>query len=817
MTFAGYGRKVLVVKSKTLCIAWVVGPAMWAWLAVDPLRSAPSLESDPLMAKLVAISNWTGRICYSITEKSEENNRERNESSMKEKRWTVEFDAQLGTDFPMDYQSVLEGMKMAFQFGAAKADVMLKDGGPGHLWKNRLYPASAGLDGIVLSASGHAQYSFHSEFKAGGLHETVSESGSGTFQSSDFIMIFGIQPVTKQYLFSIVPASGITDPVTSLPVPLGIKVRGLKTRIEKESFKGEITKDDSSHTLIQKVIGIPGWTNDTGGEKPHERIPIAGRTLSGSYSKITKPHAFGATELSMTWNFRSGGVPDHELIVKMKGLDRQSKEVAYAKWIPEGGQNSSQKANGMIAEATLVHRKTKQPATPKLFRFELINGTSVPGVCMNSPRTADTDFNNFDLRFVKFLEEKILDQPRCQRAEVPGRGSTAGVLIGSFDRGGATFLRVTAEMADGEIIDGHLENEPSTERIPIPKRENGSLIASAWKEGGVPKGQADDWDEEDDPPNKIPECAQHKGDGLTLYEEYRGFSALNDPQAINEHIRGDPKKKDFFIVISSMMPAQEREWTRAGVGDFAKLSGLAVHGHMRTSEFDRERVVNFNHAGAPHSVDQHGVIIEMAAGNPNPVMVAESAKDRPGTPATIEAVAISYALQTDRDNFVSGILHELFHACNVWHHGFDDIGKVEWKEGKDADGNPAVIETDLETGESRVVIITDEKTGQLVQPGEYSTPKVGYVAIRGGEHSGDRNCVMRWNRAHAYCPDIPASNRRVRFRETEPPGAILCTSRQWTAPAPDRYGNARPLRGACKHQICLNDKYKDSHSQKGEK
>ncbi|PYM11036.1 MAG: hypothetical protein DME18_15145, partial [Verrucomicrobia bacterium] len=105
-------------------------------------------------------------------------------------------------------------------------------------------------------------------------------------------------------------------------------------------------------------------------------------------------------------------------------------------------------------------------------------------------------------------------------------------------------------------------------------------------------------DSEDDPTGD-----GHKGDGLTLYEEYRGFS-------INAgHVRLDPKKKDLFVLNEAGTQAD------LGIALLERQSALRVH-RVKGSEFGLQsdftytRIINHNHSdSAPHVVDQHGIWI----------------------------------------------------------------------------------------------------------------------------------------------------------------------------------------------------------------
>ena len=80
--------------------------------------------------------------------------------------------------------------------------------------------------------------------------------------------------------------------------------------------------------------------------------------------------------------------------------------------------------------------------------------------------------------------------------------------------------------------------------LSVPADDNGNHIADQWeKENGIyNKNYAADWDEED-----VPSGWKTKGDGLSLFEEYRGF--LIEPQESSDEKfqRLMPGKRKLFL------------------------------------------------------------------------------------------------------------------------------------------------------------------------------------------------------------------------------------------------------------------------------
>ena len=87
-------------------------------------------------------------------------------------------------------------------------------------------------------------------------------------------------------------------------------------------------------------------------------------------------------------------------------------------------------------------------------------------------------------------------------------------------------------MPDDSQIVGYLDGDPSQTEVRLPMRSASSFIADSWKKSHGVNGVSDNADNETDPKGD-----GNPGDGLTLYEEYRGF--IEDGQ----HIEGDPKRR----------------------------------------------------------------------------------------------------------------------------------------------------------------------------------------------------------------------------------------------------------------------------------
>lgn len=184
------------------------------------------------------------------------------------------------------------------------------------------------------------------------------------------------------------------------------------------------------------------------------------------------------------------------------------------------------------------------------------------------------------------------------------------------------------------------------------------------------------------------------GDGLTGYEEYRGFMARRRPQApagyraivragtLNIHIRTDPRIKDVFV----------RDQHGMGTGYFRRL-GVAVH-RIRAVHYNGDyapgdqagpggaspppgleqpdlavpgpRVVNFNRGYATETI-QHGIRL---VNEPLGADAYGQSISSVGPPGTVHRVAVNVAeCIADGLDVAAVIAHELGHAVAIPHHG----------------------------------------------------------------------------------------------------------------------------------------------------
>lgn len=298
--------------------------------------------------------------------------------------------------------------------------------------------------------------------------------------------------------------------------------------------------------------------------------------------------------------------------------------------------------------------------------------------------------------------------------------------------------------------------DPLGSQLQLPRDADHDSIADRWEEihsAYEPTADADN----------IP-GAVHPGDGLTNFEEYRGIYSLG------QFHRVDPEQKTIFVHDYTGRRLAELLQVRA----FYAPKGLQVF-PVDGTEF-LEDVVNYQTSEYTAGAQYIAVLAENPA---RPADVGWRAfsdqwlsfagmASHVGPPQRgLNLMALQYRVETaTRDDPWVVIGHELAHLMNVPHHG-DRDGYVELAEATPS-GVPA---------------------GRQL------------AAIKGGQHSGDFNCIMKYEAALLFCktPFLLPYNRLSYDdypRQSRTPTA-LCHSAQGTGTNADGAWAGDATRGNC--------------------
>lgn len=418
----------------------------------------------------------------------------------------------------------------------------------------------------------------------------------------------------------------------------------------------------------------------------------------------------------------------------------------YADWLPKGSIEDPKKPGAaIVARAVLKAKRGRSEDIPKVdrFRFELLDTSREPGVCLNWPLAAQDE--DFDFRLADFTDGSGGSDPAAvkrffhewdwmsagdrdlaslppdvpqfafpvisddgQRGEVVGPPKDrsgqpfAAAAIECFDFGAKSELRVVCILEDGREIAGLMMGEGGDQDIVrLPRRRGPDWVAAKWCEDNKAVDLVASYDDE-----KVAGQPMN-GDGFTVYEEYRGWVEAG------RHIIGDPRRKDFFVLNQVGVDAHGSDGAdgRGGVALFARAAKIRVHARITEAEFDwRVRVMNANRKDGPHRVKQHGVFICDIPWKPGDVTGGKatlSDPSRAGRPATTLSIGIlrrgdpksvfteewskfANLPRSDADSaYDVAVAHELAHSVGAEHHGeFGDRPMELYFQGAHDPTNP---------------------------------------------------------------------------------------------------------------------------------
>ncbi|MEO7984440.1 MAG: hypothetical protein ABI688_10200, partial [Bacteroidota bacterium] len=464
--------------------------------------------------------------------------------------------------------------------------------------------------------------------------------------------------------------------------------------------------------------------------------------------------------------------------------------------------------------------------------FELMDVSNEKGICMNDPLPAKAT-DCLDLQIIKDDEKKKYEcyeadkkKPKCTLTDqwLKARSKTPELIseieIGSSDFGSYGFIRSSTGTMKHIGKDGLYTcfsipwtdaDVPHYHKVPREKKpkylDNRVTIPLDIDENHIPDIGYPNRKEEMIPDplggksdlDNIPPGDNFKGDGLTDYEEYRGFMYQQAPkkqegESVNmvgedHHVRTSYLMKTIFI--HNPAPFKLTLYESVSKLEVFEISSV----QYQSSDI---RVVNFNSNPLTNIVQQKGLYLYDGKSDPkhlNRMGIAKSKTGSPARPNDEEAIIIyseairrnihktdsiadswnnDPALQLkfkgkkfghlDPDaKLATVVAHELLHGNGVWHHG----------EGDD-------------------------------------NLDVSHDAMN-GLRSGDISCVMRYDN----------TGTKIKLPEffPEKPGDNLCTDATGTSyNAPEMvldgnkntkvvdrgYGNCRAGRGKCDAQIRIS-------------
>ncbi len=238
---------------------------------------------------------------------------------------------------------------------------------------------------------------------------------------------------------------------------------------------------------------------------------------------------------------------------------------AYHKWVPRPYTEDDKVAKAFkvktrdravtLSFCVLFHPKNGAQPKGKI-TVKITNASQNQGICLNYPKAADAQVqpgifipqgNADDGKPIQEDDDKLTIASDGASAQTKDEVRAVTVRIAARETGAYATLEASCDDRNLKAV----WKLTGKQGAPIPEDTNGNHIADQWqKDNNVfDKKLAGTWDDEDKPSDK-----PHKGDGITLYEEYRGLFVY-DPSGGTDspvtHVRLDPTVKKLLVVADS--------------------------------------------------------------------------------------------------------------------------------------------------------------------------------------------------------------------------------------------------------------------------
>lgn len=537
----------------------------------------------------------------------------------------------------------------------------------------------------------------------------------------------------------------------------------------------------------------------------------------------------------------------------------------YNKWIPKGPVLTNYpmlpnkgKGNDIQLKVTLWDVIANKPAVD-LYKavIKLNNVSNMPGYCMNFPEDDKDADDKSDMRFDR-QDSSIYESWSQNSITTKSNSGPQYATVVSYDYGGIADVTADITTKNGLTLKAHVRNRVK-DTLTLPKRTNGSFIADYWK---LQQHATDKTDMADDEEIEVRDD-RYPGDGLTLYEEYRGFLENR------KHFRGNAEKKDM-MVCNKIATARSQD----GINNCEAVlnqygNHVIIHSKFKADEFGKkhdpeadelqkmadrsittpmkyDRCLNYNYIENLHLVDQHGVVLmnsDASLGyaeavmrgskigppknmyflvitkdfNPGPNGWSETygSADNNGKIGTGEG-----GVKIITDEYARTVSHEMLHCFHVLHHGDKgDFGNYEFFYSEL--GNSWQItyinkipRVDQYGARLNINLFWEDDPNHQIDPTDKAVNKRAWpIYGNNSTHSGVEDCIMRYDVSYGYFqgPNIYLIRSKGDYKELS--GINLCNSTIGTGvnsrnhKPVSRYGDAAPGRGNCIHQFCVSDKY----------
>ena len=353
---------------------------------------------------------------------------------------------------------------------------------------------------------------------------------------------------------------------------------------------------------------------------------------SGSYNYTIPHHKQGQTNVTVNWSLR-----------RKKTITCELQEVERS-WRPQ------HIIYHKSAEPVSVTAKIVEPeGETGLFLFTLYDVSTKLGISMNEKDVDDDTDLSFKIDLASPMQKDFSRPNKITVGEEVAslvEKNEVTIKVAAYDSG--AWGKIKAEVDVRGMTVTCTPPSGNKSYVNIPRDDDENHIADFWEEENGVSGQPARNDQDEKP------LGLENGDGLSNYEEYRGFAVGDNWNWIST----DPKTKDIFI----------NDEIGLGVGSFT-ATGLTIH-LINAEQYNGNdsRLININvgSLGARRAKGQHGLWLHLCD---LPAGVHGEVKPWIGSPNLVEEVCLNTYAIGSIEELLSTIAHELGHAVNLHHPG----------------------------------------------------------------------------------------------------------------------------------------------------
>lgn len=226
----------------------------------------------------------------------------------------------------------------------------------------------------------------------------------------------------------------------------------------------------------------------------------------------------------------TGEPPEDETEVSVEPED-------YDGWIPEGNfEKPGERGNRLKIQVKVAKKDEPDKRRKAKITFTFKKIGKQPGVCINWPKTGAGSDYDLKIRQEDNTDLEVLGPDEARTKELV---EEATLVVSCYDYGAYGTLVITAKDEDGKDLKVKVRGKETTE-LAIPLDDNANHIADAWERQNGVVGYPDNWDDAGASGQRT------KGDGLSLFEKYRGVVVLEGGQ--RKWTRLVPRQKVLFIL-----------------------------------------------------------------------------------------------------------------------------------------------------------------------------------------------------------------------------------------------------------------------------